>query len=281
MISKIDIDNINDYNYIKNHFSRNTHIKNIKILKLPNIIEEIVWLNFSETERMIYNAYLADPNNNQYDVFIRQICCHPMISEKIRESVLNKVENLSDMKDIIKNMYFKDFDKSDENYQDLLTRISKIKEEMKSNYENENKTNLLGYINLKEDLQKANEKIVELKKIRDGKEQTVIYYKTFLDLISDMEKVTSQECPICMDNIKENDIGITYCGHIFCYSCINTIVKESKSSCINSKCPNCNKKLENNNIFMISQNISKDVNELGTKLAYIINYIKKLLKNLE
>ena len=41
-----------------------------------------------------------------------------------------------------------------------------------------------------------------------------------------------------------------------------------------SECPNCRKHLEIDKIFLISENKSKDVNILGTKLAYIINYIK-------
>jgi SNF2 family DNA or RNA helicase len=89
-----------------------------------------------------------------------------------------------------------------------------------------------------------------------------------------MNNVVKQDCPICLDTIKEFDLGITICGHLFCYSCISTIIKESKTSGIASKCPNCNKNILLDNIFMISQNKSKDVDVLGTKLAYIINYIK-------
>jgi hypothetical protein len=91
-LNKINTINIFDklaYSYVKNHFSRNTHNKNIKILKLPEIKEETIWLNFTETERMIYNAYLADPNNTVNDIFLRQLCCHPLISEKIRENIVS------------------------------------------------------------------------------------------------------------------------------------------------------------------------------------------------
>jgi len=263
-----------NYKYIKNHFSRNTHSKNVKILKLPEINEQIIWLTFTETERMIYNAYLADPNNSPYDVFLRQICCHPMISEKIRENISNKVESLSDIQIMMKKMYFSEFDKADENYNTCLDRINRIKEEI-DKMKSENKTNLLGYKDLTNDLESCNLKIVELKKIRDGKEKTLLYYKTFLDIISDMEKVTQEECPVCLDNIKQEDIGITFCGHMYCYTCISTIIKESKNNGIPCRCPNCKKPLELDKIFLISENKSKDVNTLGTKLSYIINYIKQ------
>jgi hypothetical protein len=273
VINKVNLTNYNNYNYIKNHFSRNTHKKNIAILKLPDIKEETVWLNFTETERMIYNAYLADPNNTPYDIFLRQICCHPLLSEKIRENITNKLESLSDMKVHIKKMYFGDFEKADDNFNECMDRIKRIEKEMDEMEEN-GKNNLIGYFNLKEDLQRAKEKMPELKKIRDGKEKTLLYYKTFLELISDINKVVQQDCPICLDVIKENDLGITICGHIYCYSCISTIIKEAKTSGVQSKCPNCNKFIKLDNIFLISQNKEEDVNNLGTKLAYIINYIK-------
>jgi SNF2 family DNA or RNA helicase len=272
-VNRINIFDKLSYNYIRNHFSRNTHNKNIKILKLPEIIEENIWLNFTETERMIYNAYLADPNNTVNDVFLRQLCCHPLISEKIRENISNKVESLEDIQKHIKKMYMADFDKADENYNVCLERIDRIKNDMKE-MEKEGKTNLMGYSNLKEDLLVAQGKIGDLKKIRDGKEKTVIYYKTFIDLISDMKNITKQNCSICLDPIKEHDLGITFCGHIYCYSCISTIIKESRVSGMGSSCPDCNKSLSVDKIFLISENKSKEVNTLGTKLAYIIKYIK-------
>ena len=274
VINKINIYDKHNYAYIKNHFSRNTHNKNIKILKLPEINEQTIWLQFTETERMIYNAYLADPNNTSNDIFLRQICCHPMISEKLRDNLNNKVESLSDIQIQIKKMYFTDFDKADEHYNDCLDRITRIKNDMDS-MEKDNKINLIGYKNLKEEITTNQSKLVNLKNIRDGKEKTLLYYKTFLELISDIEKIKKQECPICLDNIKEEDLGITFCGHIFCYSCISTIIKESKISGIASCCPNCKKALQLDKIFLISENKSIDNNILGTKLSYIINYIKK------
>lgn len=265
-----------NYTYIKNHFSRNTHNKNVKILQLPELDEETIWLNMSETERMIYNAYLADPNNTPFDVFLRQMCCHPMINDKLRESMLNKVESLTDIRDHIKKMYFGEFDKADENYVTYFNRIERIKLEMQEMVK-ENKKHLIGYQTLKEDLENAQYRIVEIKKIRDGKEKTLLYYKTFLELISDINKVTQENCSICLDNIKENDLGITFCGHIFCYSCISMVVKEAKTSGVCNNCPSCSNKLQLNNIFLIDNksNIkNKDVNEFGTKLGYMINYIR-------
>jgi len=274
MINQIDITDKNNYLYVKNHFSRNTHNANIKILKLPETNEKTIWLKFSDTERMIYNAYLADPNNTPYDVFLRQICCHPMISEKLRENLSNTVESLSDIQTQIKKMYFLEFDKADEHYKNCLERIDRINTDIKE-LELEKKTNLMTYSNLKEELTNAKIKMVEYKKIRDGKEKTLNYYKKFLELISSMENITQQECPICLDKIKEEDLGITFCGHIYCYTCISTIIKETRTSGMSSKCPNCQSMLQLDKIFLISEKKSSEVNNLGTKLAWIIDYIKQ------
>lgn len=274
MINKVNIYDKINYQYIKDHFSRNTHNANIKILKLPDVNEQTIWLKFTDTERMIYNAYLADNNNKQEDIFLRQICCHPMISDKLRENLSNKVESLSDIQTQIKKMYMSDFEKADEHYTNCVKRIDRIKGEIYE-FEKENKTHLLTYSNLKSELADAKIRFEDLKKIRDGKEKTVMYYKKFVELLDSMENIVQQECPICLDKIKEEDLGITFCGHIYCYSCISVIIKESKICAGGSKCPNCQKHLQLDKIFLISENKSTEINNLGTKLAWIINYIKQ------
>lgn len=274
IINKVNIYDKINYEYVRDHFSRNTHNANLKILQLPEVNEQDVWLNFTDTERMLYNAYLADPNNKLEDIYLRQICCHPMISEKIRENISNTVESLEDIQIQIKKMYMSDFVKADERYLNCLNRIKKIEDDIKV-LEEENKIHLITYSNLKSELADIKPRLCELKKVRDGKEKSVLYYKKFVELLDSMENIVKQDCPICLDKIKEEDLGITFCGHIFCYSCISTIIDESRTYSSSSKCPNCQKRLQLDKIFLISNKKTSEVNNLGTKLAWIINYIKQ------
>lgn len=273
IINKIDFRSLEGFNYIKYHFSRNLHKNNVKTLQLPKIKETVEWLKFTQTEQMIYNARLTDTNNGdpKDDEFLRQICCHPLIADSIRENLATQVETLEDVQKAMSNLYLKDYNKAKENLDEHIARCERMAAE-KKDYEDKKKTELLGYQNLLIDIQNANVKRNELTSIFKGKEKTVIYYRDFVKALDDVENIKKETCLICMGDIDENDIGITKCGHVFCYSCVSEIVKADMT-----RCANCNKKLLINDIFYIN-NGNKDLEKstiLGTKLNYIIDYIKR------
>ncbi len=284
-LCELDHTNITNYEYILSHFSRNKHCDNIKILKLPEIVEEIVWLNFTDTERMIYNAHIiGDCENNtddyrtgdtEHELFLRQICCHPFISSALRN--LNNESNVCDleqMKDKIKTLYIDDYNNTVDRYNKYIERNNKIKEHMKE-IEDENKTYLKEYSNCQDELLEMQKHIDKSLKEKNIKENTLNYYKNFMEILSNKEKIAQCKCIICLTEIDENDIGITTCNHMFCYSCINMIIATSSISCSTNKCPTCNKPLSMKDVYMISKKeVTEDVNKMGTKLAYIINYIK-------
>jgi len=59
-------------------------VDTIEKVRLPALIEEIKWLNFSVTERLMYDAYLQNHNNYKDDVYLRQLCCHPQLAEETK-----------------------------------------------------------------------------------------------------------------------------------------------------------------------------------------------------
>lgn len=80
-----------------------------------------------------------------------------------------------------------------------------------------------------------------------------------------LNKQEVHTCTICLEKTNNNNLGITECGHFFCYSCI-------KKNFVNSNfCPNCRKKLTKNDIYR-SINFSKlsYINE-NNKVRDILN----------
>ncbi len=90
--------------------------------------------------------------------------------------------------------------------------------------------------------------------------------------ISSVDINNIDNCCICMLPIKDNNIGLLKCGHIFCYSCVHT----------QSKCPTCRCNLDDGDIVNVetthsfsSENIS---NEYGNKVAYLLNHLASYSK---
>lgn len=96
---KIIADHLN-----KNFFRRNTKKSVMSEYKLPPLKENLIWLNFSKTEWMMYNAYMANPNVDKFSVLIRQICCHPKLAEEIK-IVASNCKSLEDIEKVMVKHY--------------------------------------------------------------------------------------------------------------------------------------------------------------------------------
>lgn len=126
----------------------------------------------------------------------------------------------------------------------------------------------------------------------DGKKSTHDYFaevvnklkKTSLVLkFSDSDSDSDEEketCGICLGSITGHDLGVTKCGHIFCYNCVKPYIEKK------NQCPMCNRATKTADIYMIERKIPemdtkefKDkqtlINNVGTKLANLIFFLKK------
>jgi SNF2 family DNA or RNA helicase len=368
---------------IKNHmttnfFRRNTKKSITEEYKLPPIKDKIVWLKFMPTERMMYNAYLANPNNDKYSIFLRQLCCHPKLAEETKDALSN-CKTLAD----IEKMMIKHNETNMKNAEAKLNYVKKrlVKTEKKTKkYERKRQKRFLkklGYKvsieklpddevddddkglvidgldgidqfnddNVKDDdsdsesddddskehiivnddnqakimkiignswnqnritldtlyeaIKKIKDKIKELTKEYEGKKTTYDFFNNVLERIkktAEREKKQKENddddddvmnddetCGICLGEIPEEDIGVTKCGHMFCYQCIKVIIAQRH------ECPYCRKSVKENELYMISyERKKKDVvptkelkdkialiNEVGTKLANLIYYLKQ------
>jgi hypothetical protein len=90
-----------------------------------------------------------------------------------------------------------------------------------------------------------------------------------------------------MNEISGEDVGVTKCGHIFCYGCLKTSINNL------GKCPMCQTPHKNNEISMISyekpvytkenleilKNKLELINNVGTKLTNLIYWLNSIPDN--
>jgi SNF2 family DNA or RNA helicase len=119
----IQIENINKH-MLKNYFRRNTKKSVEEEVKLPELREKIIWLKFSHTERMMYNAYLTDATIDRRSAIIRQICCHPKLADEIK-GVLSKCKTLEDIENSMVEHYRNQYENSMINVKRYEIRIAK------------------------------------------------------------------------------------------------------------------------------------------------------------
>lgn len=368
---KIFLDKTMNSHMMTNFFRRNTKKSIEQEYKLDPLEETVVMLNFSTTERMMYNAFLANPNNDPQSVFLRKICCHPKLADEIKDIVSN-CKTLADIEKVMikhheltmnealekvviaenkipkrekkialyemrrkkrilrvlgyngiidkeKENELKDtgiesdadIESDSDSEQDVLFPNGEI------NINDANDTRIMkiigvrwndkrvGLDNMYEGLKNLKEHIIQLKKEFDGKKITYDFFKNSVEQVkkicnkkvhekngdsdSDSDSASDNDeetCPICLGEIPQDNIGITKCGHRFCYACIKiTLAKKNM-------CPYCKTKISEKDIFMISyekyenKNNDKDknkdildkktlINEVGTKLANLIYYLKQ------
>lgn len=388
--------------YLINHcFRRNTHKSTSKELVLPPYEEEVIWLRFSATERMMYNAYLANANNDKYGVYLRQLCCHPQIADETKYALSN-CKTLEEIEKVMvshyKNQYtisLKKVKKIKKRINSVRKEIAKFKKKQQQKKEKKNAKKLgLEYVSESESEEEEsdtdNESITSIKEDKDeavydenvldlmkdyeddemfanilgeneqfktvenlekyikilvdrfknakkelaGKEATYNFYTNVMERIrktakvqleeyeSDEEDVENEknelkfknlnededindvsddesneessdeessdeedeECAICLNEIPQDDIGVTKCGHMFCYQCLKTITMGA-----GVKCPTCMRPLKQEDVLMLNyeppvkkkkattEELSKQemINEIGTKLANLIDILKK------
>lgn len=119
----IQIDEINKH-MLTDYFRRNTKKSVETEIKLPELREKIIWLKFSHTERMMYNAYLSDTNMDRRSALVRQICCHPKLADEIK-GVLSKCKTLEDIENSMVEHYRNQYENAMINVKRYDVRIAK------------------------------------------------------------------------------------------------------------------------------------------------------------
>jgi hypothetical protein len=124
---------------------------------------------------------------------------------------------------------------------------------------------------------KINNIVKNLEENDKSLKMNVNYKRLLQEKIKKSEKII---CEICLSDIDDDNLGMTECGHLYCFSCIYKNIKYSE------RCPNCRHKISLDKIFYLTDNsnqivINSDIlDELGTKnskLLLLLNKIDKVL----
>lgn len=237
------------FNYLKDELMKRFYYRNTKVsigteFNIPSVLEEIIYLELTSVEKSIYSS-----NKHRGDEYLRQLCCHPQISDHDVSVFGTEEISLGEMQEKLIN-HNKNLYKATEK------KLATLEIHPPDN-ETEYKQKKTRYTN---DLGK-------LKHLVD-----------FFEKVDPVVPVSQDEtCPICMCDF--DDPVITSCSHYFCRECIITSL-----SCGKKECPICRAQLTSKDIFVVNKSKEdKSVDYLvfkyGSKMGKLIGLCKQILNN--
>lgn len=260
-------------------FKRNTKESVSQEIQVNNITDTIKLLEFTDTEKLMYESYIQGHPDRKYSDYIFKLCCYPYLSEQTK--VLLK--NCKTFDEIEKTIVSHHRTQKD-NFEKMLDDTKKALVILCSDLKKINSTTDSA-AHLRMSIGNHKRKIEEVKKKLDSETRTCQYFENVVKNI-----IEKNECPICLDDIEKDNIAITSCGHKFCWDCLSTSLEIKMRSTTIKNCPQCNNKLGNNDVYLYVEkqeqvllepvnldNLSDLVNHLkSTKLGNLIHYLKHL-----
>ena len=99
------------------------------------------------------------------------------------------------------------------------------------------------------------QKNIKVNYFRNNQDNEILKKNYFMEDMKNICQNNNITCTICLNNINIENLGITDCGHIFCYSCI------FKSISINPKCPKCRNDINKEQIYLYDIDDIDDIND--------------------
>lgn len=250
-------------------FKRDTKQSIVEEFSGNDILDYVKLLDFTDQERSIYDSYL-EGSKKKYSDFLIRLCCHPELSLNTRDLIKN-CKSLDEIQNVMLDWNKRCLDEE-------IGRINVYKNDIEY-YQ--------GKIDVYTDIQDNVEIDIELfkTKVATLKRQLTIHKKNYEEysrtynylkscIESLINKNESMICPICLDDIEEDNITITKCGHKFCWDCIYQTHNVQSSSYNNNgliKCPSCNTLMTNKEIYLLHE---RELNKIDGDLDKIINDVK-------
>lgn len=240
---KIDIEQLNT-SIVNKMYMRNTKDSVGDEYDVPPIVEQTIFLEFTDFEKSMYANYVS---KNYGRMYLRQLCCHPYVSDKDSDAFEEIGSSLEEARLSLLNYNKSELEKEKKKLQNL--------KKDKTQYDYKGK------------IKRCNEKINQCK-----------YMVSFFSAIDPIVPQTDDDnCSICLSEY--DDLVITDCGHFYCKECIQECLNMSGKSC-----PMCRQNLTLKQIHPIKvKDVKKSVDTLtskyGTKMGKLISVCRKLFLN--
>lgn len=260
------------------HYRRNTKASVSDELSKNVINETVNWLTFSDPERNVYSSIVQGYGHavHSHTKILLQLCCDPELNLDTR-NLLKSCKSLDDIQRTILKYHEqkkqglsqqkRSHDQELKRLQDLISDMNEDSEE---------------YERARTQISIEKRHIDRLTKTIDCHHRTCTYLKNAIsDIQASKEDVS---CPICLDDILEGNMAFTSCGHTFCRTCIDEVLRRGNNT---SKCPSCKTLLSPQSIYIVTSADSSSKTSLeqlveqtkSTKVGNIIHFIKTKLSN--
>jgi len=244
---------------IKQLFRRNTKKSVSNQVSIPEPIMLTEFLQQTTIEKAIYDSALGDRQK------MIELCNHIMVSEDHINILGNKPLTMEQIHVKMTSYYAKKIEKISNN----LLRINEKIETLKI---------------FDTPIAPLMEDIALLQESKQEKENLLQTIKSKYNIFNEFnEKVKEAKCcPICLEDLSNSVMTVTECGHFFCGSCISASVKQHNIN----KCPMCRAQINSKKLQVIlprkkkkKENKDQNINKWGTKMARLIQYLHKILKD--
>lgn len=264
-------------NIIDEYFRRNTKLSTKEQVSIPKIKENVIYLDFSPTERAVYN------NANGNKVRMMQLCTNILISDYDSNIVGKKIVSMNEINSAMSDHYR-------EQAYNLKNNIKNTEEQLitaNMNYpiELQEIEDAIKVFTDKQDIlhkkkkKLPNHEAEELDLLKNTKQRIKNRYKyqvkhlneRIVDLNKDLEytyeqiklftglninQISKEPCSLCGD--KFNEIIITKCGHIFCDGCLSLIFSSIRKY---ADCPYCRMSMLKSQMKIVDNKINSENDE--------------------
>lgn len=245
-------------------YVRNTKQSVGKQYNVPEYTEELLLLTMSDVERGIYESA-----SNQEEK--RQLCCHLQIAARVKQIAGIQQKSLDEVKDAMIA-----HTKLEIHKHEFWIAEAKLKLDSELAMAVDNLYNRDDH---KYRIKQYQEKIASSEDAIKKLSASLSYFENIAPRIT---QSADEPCVICLDNIVR--LTVTPCGHLFCRNCIVPCVQQQEM------CPTCRKHIAESELVEVkdpnqrenlnrSAELQKLTEQFGTKMAYLIFYLRYLFKS--